>query len=152
MTETRYYHLTKKSTEDALPELLQKTLQRGWRAVVILDNEENVKKLNNHLWTYDNESFLPHGSKGSKPPINTPETQPIWLTSEDENPNDANVLFLCDGVNSENILKFDLICRLFNGNDANIIDAARKSWKEQKKSGHDLTYWQQADNGGWNKK
>ncbi len=152
MTETRYYHLTKTTTAEALPELLQKTLQRGWRAVVILNNQEDVQRLNNHLWTYDNNSFLPHGSKDSKSPIDNPEAQPIWLTCDDENLNDANVLFLCDGVDSKNILKFDLVCRIFDGNDANIIDRARKSWKDQKTSDHDLTYWQQSDNGAWHKK
>ena len=61
-TEVNFYHLTKSSLEDALPRLLLKTLQAGERAVVLLGSPERVDALNTHLWTYDPNGFLPHGS------------------------------------------------------------------------------------------
>jgi DNA polymerase IIIc chi subunit len=61
-TEVNFYHLTKSSLEDALPRLLLKTLQAGERAVVMLGSPERVDALNTHLWTFDHDSFLPHGA------------------------------------------------------------------------------------------
>jgi len=148
MTETRYYHLTMKSLEQALPQLLSKTLGRGWRAVVMVSDEARVEALNTLLWTYNDAAFLPHGSaKDGEGPH-----QPVWLTMEDENPNGASVLFLCDGRNSDKLEDYDLVCRLFDGNDEEALKAARSSWKTQKDAGHKLTYWQQSDSGAWQMK
>ena len=83
MTEVRFYHLQRKTLEDALPQILEKTLERGWRAIVMAGSEERVEALTQHLWTYKEFSFLPHGSARD----GDAEHQPIWLTAEDENPN-----------------------------------------------------------------
>ena len=62
MTEVRFYHLTRTTLEAALPQMLERTLARGQRAVVMAGSEERVEALNAHLWTYKERSFLPHGS------------------------------------------------------------------------------------------
>ncbi len=62
MTEIRFYHLTRKSLEQVLPELLKKTLERGMRAVVMASSNERVEALTQHLWTYNPNEFLPHGN------------------------------------------------------------------------------------------
>ncbi|MGH6882849.1 MAG: DNA polymerase III subunit chi, partial [Hypericibacter sp.] len=89
MTEVRFYHLQRTSLEAALPKLLERTLARGQRALVMAGSNERVEALTAHLWTYDPNSFLPHGSKRD----GRPERQPVWLTDQDENPNNATVLF-----------------------------------------------------------
>ena len=99
MTEINFYHLTRSSLEQALPELLDKTLARGWRAVVMAGSQERVEALTQHLWTYRADSFLPHGSKKD----GRAEDQPIWLTTDDERPNKADVLFLTDGAQSSHL-------------------------------------------------
>ena len=96
-TEVNFYHLTKSSLEDALPRLLLKTLQAGERAVVLLGSPERVDALNTHLWTYDPNGFLPHGSARD----GEAERQPVWLTHLDENPNGAGFLFVADRAKSE---------------------------------------------------
>ena len=106
MTEVRFYHLQRKTLEQALPQLLEKTLERGWRAVVMAGSEARVEALNGLLWTYTREGFLPHGTKKD----GYAERQPVWLTDSDENPNNANVLFLVDGAESSRIGEFDLCC------------------------------------------
>jgi len=99
VTEIRFYHLQRKTLEDALPQILEKVLERGWRAVVMAASEERVEALNLHLWTYRDHSFLPHGSARD----GNAEHQPVWLTIEDENPNGSNVLILTDGAVSKRI-------------------------------------------------
>ncbi len=148
MTEVRFYHLQRTTLERALPQMLEKTLSRGWRAVVMARSEERVEALNGLLWTYTNDGFLPHGAAADG---NAAE-QPVWLTDTDENPNAASVLFLIDGAASDNVAMYDLCCELFDGNDAEIVTAARMRWTAYSDAGHHLTYWQQNERGGWEKK
>jgi DNA polymerase III subunit chi len=148
MTEVRFYHLQRRTLEHTLPRILEKTLERGWRAVVMAGSAERVDELNQHLWTYDPASFLPHGTSGD----GFSEDQPVFLTWKDENPNTATVLFLTDGVESGHLASFDLVCDIFDGNDDTAVLAARRRWKRCKDEGHALTYWQQTERGGWEKK
>lgn len=148
MTEIRYYHLQRTRLEAALPGMLAKTLARGQRTVVMAGSPERVEALAAHLWTYDDRSFLPHGSAAD----GHAARQPIWLTVEDENPNGATTLFLTDGATSERIAEFDLCVILFDGNDAASLAAARESWAQRKAAGHRLAYFQQSDGGSWEQK
>lgn len=148
MTEVRFYHLQRRTLEHTLPRILEKTLERSWRAVVMAGSAERVDALNLHLWTYDPGSFLPHGTAGD----GFAEDQPVFLTWKDENPNGATVLFLTDGVESDRLSTFDLVCDIFDGNDDDAVLAARRRWKRCKEAGHALTYWQQTERGGWEKK
>ncbi|MDX2027241.1 MAG: DNA polymerase III subunit chi [Alphaproteobacteria bacterium] len=143
MTEIHFYHLTRRTLEQVLPSLLEKTLERGWRAVVMAGSPERAEALTQHLWTYNPNSFLPHGSIKD----GNAATQPIWLTAEDERPNEASVLFLTDGAASDRAGDYQRVCEIFDGNDENAVAQARQRWAEYKSSGHDLSYWQQGDKG-----
>ncbi len=147
--EISFYHLTRTTLEAALPQMLEKTLERGQRAVVRAGSAERVEALTNHLWTYRDRAFLPHGSAKD----GHEALQPIWLTDRDERPNEAQVLFLTDGAESgEEIADFERCAVLFDGNDETALAAARAQWAGLKDAGHDLTYWQQSDQGKWEKK
>jgi DNA polymerase-3 subunit chi len=149
VAELLFYHLTRRRLEQVLPELLEKTLQRGWRAVVKGGSQERIEALNGELWTYGRNSFLPHGIKAD----GFPDKQPIYLTVEDERPNAADVLFLVDGADAADVSPYTRVCDLFDGNDDEAVQAARARWKRAKDAGHTLTYWQQSeDTGGWVKK
>ncbi|MEJ0061978.1 MAG: DNA polymerase III subunit chi [Alphaproteobacteria bacterium] len=147
MAEISFYHLTQSSLEQALPELLEKTLERGWRAVVMAGSAERVEALAQFLWTYRQDSFLPHGSDKD----GDAEDQPVWLTHRDERPNGAQVLFLVDGAQSEKLADYARVCDLFDGNDDAAVAGARTRWKAAQEGGHDLSYWQQGER-GWEKK
>ena len=147
MTEIRFYHLQRKSLEQALPELLEKCHERSWRAIVMASSEERVEALTQHLWTYHDRSFLPHGNARD----GSAEHQPIWLTALDENPNGATVLFLVDGARSYGVADYELVCEVFDGNSDEAVAAARERWSEYRKAGHALAYWQQGDK-GWEQK
>lgn len=147
MTEIRFYHLQKTRLDQALPAMLERVIQRGQKAVVMAGSEERVEYLNHHLWTYHDRSFLPHGSQKD----GFAADQPVWLTSADEAPNNAEVLFLCDGAVSQRLDGFDLCALLFDGADGQAVQAARELWKQWREAGHQLTYWQQTAK-GWEEK
>lgn len=143
MTEIRFYHLTRKSLEQVLPELLEKTLERGSRAVVMTGSPERAEALTQHLWTYNPNSFLPHGNAKD----GHAEMQPVWLTAQDERPNKAEFLFLTDGAVSAHMGDYARVCDIFDGNDEVALAAARQRWGACKSAGHALSYWQQTDKG-----
>lgn len=147
MTEIAFYHLQASPLEQALPRLLEKTVAAGKRALVIAGSPERVEALNAHLWTYDPDAWLPHGSAADG---NAGE-QPIWLTAADENPNGAQYLFLADGATCASVEAFERCFELFDGNDPDAVQAARARWQAYQEAGHALTYWQQTER-GWAKK
>jgi DNA polymerase-3 subunit chi len=146
MTEIRFYHLTRKTLEQVLPELLEKTLERGWRAVVMASSPERVEALTQHLWTHDPNGFIPHGNAKD----GYAADQPVWLTASDERPNEAAVLFLTDGSQSARLGEYTRVCEVFDGNDEASLASARRRWAAYKDGGHDLSYWQQGDKGWTN--
>ncbi len=148
MTEISFYHLTRQPLNKALPRLLEKVLAAGHRAVVLAGSDERVEDLDAALWTYDPDSFLPHGTRI----LGHAERQPIYLTTEEENPNDATVLVLVDGAEPSFIGSFTRCLDMFDGNSEVAVAAARERWKRRKAEGFELTYWQQTETGGWTRK
>ena len=148
MTEIRFYHLTRGSLEDVLPRMLDLTLERGKRAVVLLGSVERVEALNAHLWTFDQDSFLPHGSARD----GNAARQPVWLTHVDENPNAATYLFVADGARSDRVTDYERVSEIFDGRDDEAVSDARARWTAYKAAGHAIEYWQQGERGGWEKK
>ena len=148
MTDVAFYHLQRSPLEVVLPKLLEKTLQAGKRAVVLAASGERVEALAAHLWTYDPASWLPHGTAQD----GSAEEQPIWLADRDENPNGAAFLFLTDGADSAQVAAFERCFDLFDGNDPAAVAGARERWQARRADDHAVTYWQQTDKGGWEKK
>ena len=148
MTDVAFYHLQLSPLEAVLPKLLEKTLQAGKRAVVLAASGERVEALASHLWTYDAASWLPHGTAQD----GSADEQPVWLTDKDENLNRADFLFLTDGADSARVAVFERCFDLFDGNDPAAVAAARERWQARRADGHVVTYWQQTERGGWERK
>jgi DNA polymerase-3 subunit chi len=144
MAEFLFYHLERTTLERALPDLLSRSLARGWRVVVKIGSEERLQALNSHLWTYDDASFLPHGASTDG---NAAE-QPIWLTTGDDNPNGATVRFLVDGAQAADLGGYDRTIFMFDGSDPEALRTARDAWKAAREVGG-ATYWKQDENGRW---
>jgi DNA polymerase-3 subunit chi len=139
-----FYHLESSPVEKALPQLLERVLAGGHRAIVMAASEDRLEALANLLWTYDPNSWLPHGTTKD----GSPADQPVWLTDRDENPNGARMLVLTDGMASSRMADFDRCLDLFDGNSPEAKAAARERWSAAKAAGHELHYWQQTA-AGW---
>jgi DNA polymerase III subunit chi len=145
MTPVFFYHLEQQPLESVLPKLLAASLGRGWRAVVQAGSGERTEALAALLWTFDDESFLPHGTKAD----GFPDLQPIWLTDQDENPNAATVRFYVDGATVGEIDELIRAVILFDGRDEEALAQARAGWKRFKAEGREVSYWQQDEQGRW---
>lgn len=145
--EVWFYHLEGQPAETVLPSLLEKTLARGWRAVVETVSPERAAELDAVLWSYDAGSFLPHGL-ASDP---RPERQPIVIAAGPEAPNGAAVRFLLDGAPPGDLTGLTRVIVLFDGQSEAALALARDAWRQLKAAGHTLAYWQQGE-AGWEKK
>jgi len=149
MTEALFYHLQDMTLESVLPPLLEKSLERGWRVAVQSTSEERADALDAHLWTYREDSFLPHATWRTS----DAEDQPIILMIEEGNPNRANVRFLVDNAPlPADSGAYDRLVLLFNGDDADALAAARHAWSDCKARGFEVTYWQADERGRWQKR
>jgi len=146
VTEIRFYHLEQRRVDQALPTLLERALEEGRRVLVRASSGDMVAALNERLWTYDDASFLPHGAAGDGDPME----QPIFLTSEPENPNAATILVRLSGAETgEADDAFDLVVLMFDGRDEAALAEARVEWRRLKDQGSTISYWRESDEGGW---
>ncbi|WP_293677097.1 DNA polymerase III subunit chi [uncultured Phenylobacterium sp.] len=144
--EVWFYHLERTGLDQALPELLEKTLQRGWKAIVRSAAPDRIEHLDAWLWSYRDESFLPHA------PADEPGAarQPILLTTGPENPNAADALFLVDGAEAGDLTGYQRCIVVFDGADDAQLQSARQQFRESKAKGLPVSYWKQQAR-GWEK-
>ncbi len=149
MTDILFYHLQGQKLEGVLAPLLEKSLAKGWRVIVQGGAEERIDALDAHLWTYRDDGFLPHGTwREADAPL-----QPVLLTVNEGNPNDAQVRFLIDGAAMPTEpADYQRIVLLFDGEDDEAVAAARAQWSKVKSEGLAATYWQPDANGRWQQK
>jgi len=144
--EVWFYHLERTGLDQALPELLEKTIARGWKAIVRARQPERVEHLDGWLWSYRDESFLPH-APAAEPGA---ARQPILLTTAFENPNGADALFLIDGAEPGDLAGYARCVVLFDGADPEQLAVARGQWTAVKREGLPVSYWKQQER-GWQK-
>ena len=152
MTETLFYQLDRRSLDEVLPGLVEKTLERGWKALIRVDSSERADAIDNLLWTYSEQTFLPHAQAGD----GNPNRQPVLITVEQDNPNEANVLFLIGGAappswSAAETKNLTRVVLMLEGRDSNALGQARTHWKDAKAAGHDVTYWKESPSGKFEK-
>jgi len=147
MAEILFYHLETRPLEAVVPQLLEKTLERGWRAVVEAGSRERAEALDALLWTYRDDSFLAHGLDGEPEEAH----HPIVITTGTANPNGASVRFFVDRAVPQAVEGYERIVYLFSGLDPEAVEEARAAWRALR-DGHAVTYWQQGPDGRWAKR
>ena len=150
VTDIHFYHLTTGKLEAALPQLGERGRGREWNVVIQAVREAVRDELDELLWTYRDESFLPHGREGNGPGDGA--ANPIWLTTGEERPNEAAVRFVVAGATISQPQDYERVITIFDGYDDDAVAQARGEWKRLKGEGHTLTYWQQDEEGRWGKK
>ncbi len=148
--EIWFYHLQRQSLDQALPSLIEKSLDRGWRVVIQAVSEERLTALDQQLWTYSDASFLAHGRAAD----GDGALQPVYLSTGAENPNGAAVRFFVEGALVAASLgegPYERAIVMFDGANEDELAAARRQWKELKDQGFALTYWRQNEAGRWDK-
>lgn len=146
MAEVLFYRLSESPLQATLPDLLEKSLARGWRALVRAGSPGGVALLDDMLWTWREESFLPHGTASAPHAAR----QPVLLTAGRENLNRAEILMLALGarVDPEEAPAFSRVCLIFEEVDAAALAAAREDWRAVVAAGLPAKFWAQ-ERGRW---
>ncbi|MGA9796030.1 MAG: DNA polymerase III subunit chi [Rhizomicrobium sp.] len=153
MSEVLFYHLERRSLDDVLPSLVEKSLERGWRALIRTETADRAAAIDALLWTYNDQTFLPHAQVGD----GDAARQPVLITVEENNANAANILLLVggaappawDGMLAQSLAR---IVFMFDGRDGDALASARAAWKDAKAASHDVTYWKESPSGKFAKK
>lgn len=148
MDDIRFYHLQRQTLEEALPNLMGKVAEAGLRAVIKADDQATIDTLDKVLWDFEPASFLPHDKDGS----DYPGDQTFFLTTRDENPNDATVIILVDAANIADFESYARCLYMFDGRNEDVVASARSDWKRWKDGDWSMSYWQQKEMGGWEQK
>jgi DNA polymerase III subunit chi len=151
MSEVLFYHLERRSLDEALPPLVEKTLERGWKALIRADTAERADAIDTRLWSFAEDSFLPHAQSGD----GEAARQPVLISVEGGDPNQADVLFLIGGAvpawAGEEAKAYIRIVLMFDGRDPAALEIARAAWKDARAAGHNVTYWKENPGGKWEK-
>jgi DNA polymerase-3 subunit chi len=152
MTETLFYHLERRSLDEALPPLVEKTRERGWRALIRADSADRAAAIDTRLWTFKDTSFLAHAQEGE----GEAARQPVLITVEEQMANNPDVLFLVGGAlpsswDDPALNTLTRIVLMFDGHDPQMLDTARAAWRDAKSAGHDVTYWKENASGKFEK-
>jgi DNA polymerase-3 subunit chi len=145
--DVSFYHLTTHPLEKVLPKILEKVYGGGLRALVLTDAAEQMHALNDSLWTYSSGAFLPHGMEGNK--LYDPAENPIWLTLEPDNKNNASVLVVTGAKFIDDLSGYQRCVHIFDGNDPSALTSAGEQFNRYQKNGHPVIYWKQSLNGNW---
>jgi DNA polymerase-3 subunit chi len=140
--EVSFYQLLTTPLEKALPKLVEKIYHGGYRALIVCDTQERVEILNAALWTFSPGSFIPHGYEAEA------KRQPIWLSTQLENVNEANLVIITSGIYIQNS-DFKKCLDMFEGNDKSSLEKARQRYTAYKTTGLKVTFWQQSEAGRW---
>jgi len=151
LSEALFYQLERRRLDGVLPGLVERTLERGWRAIIRVESADRAAAIDALLWTYNEESFLPHAIACDGDAVR----QPVLITVEEGNSNGAQVLFLAGGARhhdwSQSATSFARIVTLFDGRDPEALTSAREAWKQAKAAGLEVTYWKENAAGKWEK-
>ncbi|MCF6443440.1 DNA polymerase III subunit chi [Nereida sp. MMG025] len=141
-----FYHLTRRPLEATLPMLLEKAVGAGWRCVVRGTDRTALSRLDEALWTFGKDSFLPHALDGGPHDAE----QPILLTDQSQM---AQCVMSVHGaaVSADDINASERTCILFDGNDPDALQHARGQWKSLTGAGVSAQYWSE-ESGRWEKK
>lgn len=146
MTTIQFYHLRSTSLERAVPKLVEKALASKARVVVLARDAAMIRRLSDQLWSANPQGFLPHGTQEDP----HPEWQPIYLTTAQENPNQATILMVLNGTIPPAFSHYEKLLDLFDGNDEASVAAARERYRHYRSQPDiALQYVLQQPGGGW---
>jgi DNA polymerase-3 subunit chi len=146
MSEIRFYHAQRDTVAQALPVLLLKAIEQNMSIMVKVPTAERRAFYDDWLWRFDSNSFLPHGQEGDA----FGDQHPVWLTTQDECPNNAQTVIAVEGAFPEKFDHFQLVCALFDNYNPETLQIMRQLWVElRKNSALQLTYYKQQPEGNW---
>ena len=150
MVEHWFYHMQQSPLEQVLPDILEKTYAKGWRTAVKIGGlngtpQSELKRLDEFLWVYRKDSFLPHGREDEP----MADQHPISLSIDRKSSENADVVVLVTGADMSDVSDSVRCITLLDGTNDQDRQIARARWTKAKDDGLKTAYWKQNDHGKW---
>lgn len=140
--ELNFYQVMNGNLVPSVVKLLEKVYTSGKRCVFFSPIEDRVKVIDKTLWTFSTNAFVPHGDKE----LGFSDLQPIYMTSEVKNPNQAVVLVLTDSFDYESWNQnFERVLFVFE--DLSSAKTAEELFSDLKNKKENVKYWKQSRTG-----
>ena len=147
MTQIIFYNTAPLQVEKTLFALLEKSLEKGNKSLLLFKEKEKCLSINEQLWTYKQNSFLPHISEDDQ--IYDNIDVPVYLSTKNENPFKAELLFSIDGFLPDNIDHFERVIIIIDVNDELLNEKYKNYYLDINKNFEDIVFYKSDDNGKW---
>ena len=147
MTQIIFYSTAPFQVEKTLFTLLEKSLEKGNKSLLLFKDKEKCLSINEQLWTYKQNSFLPHISEDDQ--IYDNIDVPVYLSTKNENPFKAELLFSIDGFLPDNIDHFERVIIIIDVNDELLNEKYKNYYLDINKNFEDIVFYKSDDNGKW---
>ena len=104
-----------------------------------------MEEINDLMWTFNDTSFIPHGSQNDL----NPDKQKVYLTCNEENLNNANIIFSIDGIIVKKPDNWNRCIYIFNEQNLKVTDELELYKREIKDLNYVLKSFEQDNNGKW---
>lgn len=110
-------------------DLTEKCYINKKRIAIFSNSEEECKKYDALLWTWKQQSFVPHKCLDV---LSDPHIEPIIITTNIESPADYDTVLLIDPLPVESVKKFSTAIDFAEKYDSQGIELSRQRYKQYK--------------------
>ena len=150
MTQIIFYNTAPLQVENTLFNLIEKSIENGYKSLLLFNDKNKCSAIDEKLWTYKQNSFLPHLTEDEK--ISDEIDIPIYLSTKNENPYKAELLFSIDGFLPNNINNFERVIIIVDVNDKILLEEYKKYYLDINEDFEDIVFYKSNDNGKWTEK
>jgi DNA polymerase-3 subunit chi len=137
MTEVIFLKVTASRMEIRACEIAEHTYAQGERLQIIAIDEEQAARLDDLLWTYKPNSFVPHTLWKS---MDNESAQPVVITTQKEQVPGIASLLTMDYCPVEMVQQFSKVIHVVVVDNQERLEASRRYWTLLKDAGFSLTH------------
>ena len=137
MTEVIFVEVTASRMEMRACEIAEHTYAQGERLQIIALDEEQAARLDDLLWTYKPDNFIPHGIWKS---MDSESDQPVLITTRKEPVPGIASLLTMDYCPVEMVQQFSKVIHVVLVDNHERLEASRRYWTLLKDAGFSLRH------------
>ncbi len=137
MTEVIFVEVTASRMEMRACEIAEHTYAKGERLQIIAIDEEQAARLDDLLWTYKPDNFVPHGLWKS---MDNESAQPVVITTRKERVPGIASLLTMDYCPVEMVRQFSKVIHVVVVDNQERLEASRRYWTLLKDAGFSLRH------------
>jgi DNA polymerase-3 subunit chi len=137
MTEVLFVEVTASRLEFKACEIAERTYSEGRRLQIIAANQEQAARLDDLLWTFKPDSFVPHGFSAA---ATASPDQPVVITTGLDHLAGFEALLMMDYCPGDLVKRFVQAIHLVVIDNPERLDASRRYWAQLKDTGFALRH------------